>query len=93
MRSLSLVMWKKQEKSFETIAKDQNSAWMLALEMFDEETYLGAENNYNLFTLRKTSDALPDDERLRLQVLYFSILVPLLLKSESQVCQVAETLW
>jgi DNA damage-binding protein 1 len=36
---------------------------MTAAEMLDDEFYVGAENNYNVFTVRKNSDAVTDDER------------------------------
>lgn len=41
---------------------------MSAVEILDDDIYLGAENNYNLFTVRKNSDGATDEERSRLEV-------------------------
>lgn len=41
---------------------------MSAIEILDDEIYLGAENNYNLFTVRKNSEGATDEERSRLEV-------------------------
>ena len=44
------------------------------LQVLDDDTYLGAENSYNLFTVRKNSDAAVDEDRGRLEVLEFLFL-------------------
>ena len=49
-------------------ARDYNSNWMTAVAALDDDCYLGAENNYNLFTVKKNSDAAADEERNRLMV-------------------------
>jgi DNA damage-binding protein 1 len=49
-------------------ARDYNANWMTAVEILDDDTYLGAENSFNLFTVRKNSDAATDEERGRLEV-------------------------
>jgi DNA damage-binding protein 1 len=41
---------------------------MTAIEILDDDTYLGAENSFNLFTVRKNNDAATDEERGRLEV-------------------------
>jgi DNA damage-binding protein 1 len=41
---------------------------MTAIDILDDDTYIGAENWYNLFTVRKNSDAATDEERARLEV-------------------------
>lgn len=41
---------------------------MTAVEIIDDDVYLGAENNFNLFTVRKNSDGATDEERGRLEV-------------------------
>lgn len=41
---------------------------MTGVEILDDDTYLGAENNYNLFTVRKNSEGATDEERGRLEV-------------------------
>lgn len=41
---------------------------MSAVEILDDDIYLGAENNFNLFTVRRNSDGATDEERNRLEV-------------------------
>ena len=35
------------------IARDFNPNWMTAVEILDDDTFLGAENSFNLFTCQK----------------------------------------
>eukprot|EP00271_Cylindrocystis_brebissonii_P010251 TRINITY_DN26392_c0_g1_i1.p1 TRINITY_DN26392_c0_g1~~TRINITY_DN26392_c0_g1_i1.p1 ORF type:complete len:1092 (+),score=241.19 TRINITY_DN26392_c0_g1_i1:211-3486(+) len=69
MKSISLLMYKAEEGAIEERARDFNSNWMTAVEILDDDTYLGAENSFNLFTVRKNSDAATDEERSRLEVI------------------------
>ncbi|KAL2914374.1 hypothetical protein HK105_206146 [Polyrhizophydium stewartii] len=55
----------------EEIARDYDSVWMTALEAIDDDTFLGAEVNYNLFALRKQADAESEEERQRLRPVAF----------------------
>jgi DNA damage-binding protein 1 len=57
-----------EEGAMEERARDYNANWMTAVEILDDDTYLGAENSFNLFTVRKNSDAATDEERGRLEV-------------------------
>lgn len=41
---------------------------MSAVEILDDDIYLGGENNFNLFTVRKNSEGATDEERGRLEV-------------------------
>ena len=41
---------------------------MSAVEILDDDVYLGGENNFNLFTVRKNSEGTTDEERGRLEV-------------------------
>jgi len=68
MKSLQLLVYKPDQGSLELRARDYNPAWMSAAAILDEEVYIGAENNYNLFTVRRNSDAAAEDERYRLEV-------------------------
>ncbi len=65
LKSISLAVHKPQENTLEELARDQPN-WMTAVEMLDDDTYLGAENSFNLFTVRKNADAATDEERARL---------------------------
>ncbi|KAL2629921.1 hypothetical protein R1flu_014607 [Riccia fluitans] len=68
MKSISLLMYKPEEGAIEERARDYNANWMTAVEILDDDTYLGAENSFNLFTVRKNSDAATDEERGRLEI-------------------------
>ncbi|KAG1365035.1 DNA damage-binding protein 1 [Cocos nucifera] len=68
MKSISLLLYKHEEGAIEELARDYNANWMTAVEILDDDMYLGAENNFNLFTVRKNSDAATDEERGRLEV-------------------------
>ena len=69
MKSISLLVYKPDEGVIEERARDFNPNWMTAVCALDDETYLGAENSFNLFTVRKNSDAAADEERSRLDVI------------------------
>ncbi|KAK1698870.1 hypothetical protein QYE76_015567 [Lolium multiflorum] len=49
-----------EESAIKELARDYNPKWMTAVEMIDDDIYIGAENSYNLFTVRKNSDAATD---------------------------------
>jgi len=68
MRSMSLLTYKPVDGQVEEIAHDFNTNWMTAIDILDDDTFIGAENHYNLFSLRKNTDATTDEERLRLEV-------------------------
>ncbi|EFJ23079.1 hypothetical protein SELMODRAFT_151061 [Selaginella moellendorffii] len=68
MKSISLLLYKPEEGAIEERARDYNANWMTAVEILDDDIYLGAENSFNLFTVRKNSDAATDEERGRLEV-------------------------
>ncbi|XP_037294045.1 DNA damage-binding protein 1 isoform X2 [Manduca sexta] len=63
MRSMSLLQYKQMEGSFEEIARDYSPNWMTAVEILDDDTFLGAENSFNMFVCQKDSAATTDEER------------------------------
>ncbi|XP_052801738.1 DNA damage-binding protein 1-like [Mya arenaria] len=67
MRSITLLLYKSMEGTFEEIARDCNPNWMTAIEILDDDIFLGAENSFNLFTCHKDSAATTDEERQNLQ--------------------------
>ena len=79
MKSISLLLYNASEGVLEPRAQDYASNWMSAVAILDDDTYLGAENGYNLFTVRKNSAAASDDDRRRLEVGRAEVLVCLLL--------------
>ncbi len=68
MKSMQVLIYKPDTNTIETRARDYRSNWMSAVTMLDDDTYLGAENSYNMFVVRKNSDAATDEERSRLEV-------------------------
>jgi DNA damage-binding protein 1 len=73
MKSMNLLVYKAEEGVLEERAMDYGSAWMTAVEILDDDTFLGAENSFNLFTMRKNSEAASDDDRGKLQVVFETI--------------------
>ncbi|KAM7292279.1 DNA damage-binding protein 1-like [Ixodes scapularis] len=67
MRSMSLLAYKPLEGSFEEIARDYQTNWMCAVEILDDDTFLGAESTTNLFVCQKDSAATTDEDRQHLQ--------------------------
>jgi DNA damage-binding protein 1 len=41
------------EGSFEEIARDYSPNWMTAVEILDDDTFLGAENSFNIFICQR----------------------------------------
>lgn len=69
MKSMSLLLHKPEEGAIDEIARDFNANWMTAVAMLeDDQTYLGAENNLNLFTVARNVNAMTDEERSRLEI-------------------------
>lgn len=67
MRSIQLLQFVAEDAALEVRARDHRVNWMTAVAALDADTYLGAENSYNLFALRKNSDAAADEDRSRLE--------------------------
>ncbi|XP_062536112.1 DNA damage-binding protein 1 [Armigeres subalbatus] len=63
MRSITLLQYKQMEGSFEEIARDYQPNWMTAVEILDDDAFLGADNSNNLFVCLKDCAATTDDER------------------------------
>jgi DNA damage-binding protein 1 len=53
MRSISLLNYKPIEGTLEEISKDFNPNWVTAIEILDDDHFLGAENSFNLFVCAK----------------------------------------
>lgn len=66
MKSLQLHIYKDSSKSIELVARDFNPAWMASSMMLNDTHFIGADSNYNLFTLRWNQDSGNDEERCRL---------------------------
>ncbi|TDG48387.1 hypothetical protein AWZ03_005132 [Drosophila navojoa] len=63
MRSITLLQHKQMEGIFVEIARDCEPKWMRAVEILDDDTFLGCETHDNLFVCQKDSAATTDEER------------------------------
>jgi DNA damage-binding protein 1 len=68
MKSVSLLEYDPERKTLEERARDFNPNWMTAVDVLDDDHYLGAENSFNLFTLRRDRFAATEEARSRLDV-------------------------
>ncbi|OXB71165.1 UNVERIFIED_CONTAM: hypothetical protein H355_011164 [Colinus virginianus] len=62
-----MALYLKTKGDFILIARDFNPNWMSAVEILDDDNFLGAENAFNLFVCQKDSAATTDEERQHLQ--------------------------
>merc|ERR550532_3731904 len=62
-RSIMLLQYKSMEGSFEEIANDHSANWMTSIEILDHDTFLGAENSFNIFVCQRDSAASTDEDR------------------------------
>ena len=69
MRSISLVQFYPEHGTLEEIARDFNANWTCAVEMLNENIYLGAENWNNLFCLRRNTASSNEEIRCRLDTI------------------------
>lgn len=67
MKSMQLLLYKPDENKLELRARDYNPSWLTAATILDDDVYLGSENNYNLYTVRKNDDVAEEEARARLQ--------------------------
>jgi len=67
MRSMTLLQYKSMEGTFEEIARDYNPNWMTAIEIVDDDTFLGTDNAFNMFVCTKDGGAATDEERCQMQ--------------------------
>ncbi|KAI8780683.1 DNA damage-binding protein 1 [Biomphalaria glabrata] len=67
MKSIALLGYKPLQDAFEEIARDCNVKWMTAIEILDDDNFLGADNFHNLFVCQKDSAATTDEERSQMQ--------------------------
>ena len=69
MRSISLVQFYPEHNTLEEIARDFNANWTCAVEMLNENIYIGAENWNNLFCLRRNTSSSNEEIRCRLDTI------------------------
>lgn len=66
MKSVTLLSYQAGSQKLVEIARDHENHYMTALEAVDDDHFIGAENSYNLFSLRKPTDASNEQEARRL---------------------------
>lgn len=69
-RSMTLLQYKAGDGlgSLEEVARDFNSNYMRAVEIIgDDDHFLGADDNGNIFTVRRQTDAATDEERSKME--------------------------
>ncbi|XP_023326230.1 DNA damage-binding protein 1 [Eurytemora carolleeae] len=66
LKSMILLQHKPMEGSLDEIAKDYSPNWMTAVEIIDDEKFLGAEMSANLFVCQRDSGANTEEERLQM---------------------------
>lgn len=69
MKSVSILKYHAAESRLEEVARDFNSNWMTAVAMLSDNTVIGAESGYNLFAMRRESEAVEADKRKWLQII------------------------
>jgi DNA damage-binding protein 1 len=67
MESVLVLLY--SDGAIEQVAKDYNANWMTSVGLIDQDTYLGAEIGYNLFTLKRNAGAATAEERRKLEVM------------------------
>ncbi len=53
LRSITLLIYKPLGGNFDRIATDLDTAWLSSIDMIDDDTFIGSDNNFNLFTVQK----------------------------------------
>ncbi|GMH41385.1 hypothetical protein BSKO_09295 [Bryopsis sp. KO-2023] len=66
MRSMVLLLYKPAECQLEERARHYPPNWMTAVTVLDDDVFLGAENNCNIFTVKRNSDSAVEEEQARL---------------------------
>jgi len=66
VRSMIVLQYKIMEGSFEEIARSYDPNWMTAVEILDDDTFLGAENADNMVVCQRDSGANNDEDRLQM---------------------------
>ncbi|RDD41784.1 DNA damage-binding protein 1 [Trichoplax sp. H2] len=63
MRSISLCAYRPMNNEIELICKNNDPNWMTAVEIIDDDSYLGGENSHNLFTCQKNSSSSEEEQK------------------------------
>jgi len=66
IRSMAVLQYKTMEGSFEEISRSYDPNWMMAVEILDDDTFLGAENSANILVCQRDSGANNDEDRQKM---------------------------
>lgn len=53
LRSITLLIYKSLGGNFEQIATDLDTSWLTSMEIIDDDTFIGSDSSFNLFTVSK----------------------------------------
>ena len=63
LKFMYLLVYKHEQGGMlEERDRDYSANWMTVVEFLDDDIYLGAESNFNIFTAKKNNDAAINDE-------------------------------
>ena len=68
VRSVCLLRYKPSDGSLEEIARDFNTTYLRAIEIVDDTHVVGAEDNGNIFVLKRNLAAKSEEEKSRLDL-------------------------
>lgn len=68
MKSVRVLKFNSETQTLMEIARDSNCNWMSALACLDADTFLGAEDSSNLFTVALNREAKTEEEKARLMI-------------------------
>lgn len=68
LKSVSLLLYKPSDNMIEEIARDYDSKNLTAIELFNEDTLIGSDTCFNIFTLQRNNEAATDEERSKLEI-------------------------
>lgn len=69
IKSISLLIYKQIDGTIEEIARDYNPSYLSSIDILDDDTFIGSDNSFNLFTVKKNSETASDEERRKLEVI------------------------
>ena len=67
MKSVCLLNYNDETETISELARDYHPGWTTAVESLSDDVIIAGENSYNLYTLRKRTDGMTDDEKRRLE--------------------------
>ncbi|KAI9141453.1 mono-functional DNA-alkylating methyl methanesulfonate N-term-domain-containing protein [Paraphysoderma sedebokerense] len=67
MRSISVLLYKPEVNKLEEVAYDSTPNWMTSVESLDQDHFVGTDISFNIFSVRRNTDATTEDDRRRLE--------------------------